>query len=147
LNGPTQTLPLIYQMSASAFRDITSGGNGAFSAGPGYDFVTGRGVPIVNLVVQGLGAPVEQPPPAPPAPPASASPNPFVDLAGLEAVAIEQFDSLVYRLLAMIDPGDFAARAAAAQQQLMQNPMLATPQGQQAAALGQAAFVQALSSI
>lgn len=35
--------PLIYQVSASALHDITSGGNGAFKAGKGYDEVTGRG--------------------------------------------------------------------------------------------------------
>jgi hypothetical protein len=45
---------LIYAMPSSAFHDITSGGNGAYSAGPGYDPVTGRGTPIANSVVNFL---------------------------------------------------------------------------------------------
>jgi subtilase family serine protease len=148
LNGPTQTLPLIYGMSATYFRDITSGTNGAYPATPGYDLVTGRGAPIVNLVVAGLGAPVVQPPSAPgqtASSPPAASHNPFVNLADLAAIAIEQFDSLMYRLLAMIDPRDFAVPAMSAQQQLMQNPLLPTPQGRQAAELGVAVFAQVLS--
>ncbi|HEY4454474.1 MAG TPA: S53 family serine peptidase [Pseudonocardiaceae bacterium] len=35
--------PLIYQINASALHDITSGSNGAYKAGQGYDLVTGRG--------------------------------------------------------------------------------------------------------
>ena len=57
LDGPTQTLPLLYSMSAKDFHDITSGsssGSPRYSAGPGYDLVTGRGTPIANLVVNDL---------------------------------------------------------------------------------------------
>ena len=50
LDGPTQTLPRIYQLPGSDFHDITSGSNG-FNAGTGYDLVTGRGSPIVNNLV------------------------------------------------------------------------------------------------
>ena len=53
LDGPTNTLPMLYGLPSSDFHDVTSGNNG-YSAGPGYDLVTGRGTPIVNLVVQGL---------------------------------------------------------------------------------------------
>ena len=53
LDGRTQTLPLLYQLPANDFHDITSGSNG-FSAGAGYDLVTGRGSPKANLVVAGL---------------------------------------------------------------------------------------------
>jgi hypothetical protein len=53
LDGPSQTLPDLYQLSGQAFRDITSGNNG-FAAGPGYDLVTGIGTPIANPVAQGL---------------------------------------------------------------------------------------------
>jgi kumamolisin len=35
--------PLLYQIGATAFHDTTSGSNGAFRAGTGYDLVTGRG--------------------------------------------------------------------------------------------------------
>jgi fibronectin type 3 domain-containing protein len=51
LNGYAQTLPSLYKLPASDFHDITSGFNGKYSAGIGYDLVTGRGSPIVNLLV------------------------------------------------------------------------------------------------
>ena len=57
LDGPSQTLPKIYSLSANDFHDITSGlsfGSPIYSAGPGYDLVTGRGTPIANLVVADL---------------------------------------------------------------------------------------------
>ena len=51
LNGATQTLPAIYSSAQSNFHDITSGSNGAFTAGPGYDEVTGRGTPKADLLI------------------------------------------------------------------------------------------------
>jgi hypothetical protein len=57
LDGPSQTLPALYQLPASDFHDITTGtstGTPQYSAGPGYDLVTGRGSPVANLVVAGL---------------------------------------------------------------------------------------------
>ncbi len=50
---PTQTLEALYSLPASDFHDITTGYNG-YSAGTGYDFVTGRGSPIANLLVPDL---------------------------------------------------------------------------------------------
>ena len=63
LDGPTQTLPMLYSMPASSFNDIISGstnsGSKHFNAGPGYDLVTGRGTPVVTQVVSNLiGTPV-----------------------------------------------------------------------------------------
>jgi len=50
--------PLLYPLLGSAcFRDITDGGNGAYSAGPGYDLVTGLGVPIMSALVSQLSTP------------------------------------------------------------------------------------------
>jgi kumamolisin len=47
--------PLIYPLMGSAsFRDIHTGSNGAFSAGPGYDLVTGIGVPNVKELITAL---------------------------------------------------------------------------------------------
>jgi kumamolisin len=47
--------PLIYPLLGTAcFRDITSGSNGQFSAGPGYDRVTGLGVPNVKQLINAL---------------------------------------------------------------------------------------------
>jgi subtilase family serine protease len=54
LDGGSQTLPTLYQLPQSDFHDITSGSNGTYSAGPGYDLVTGRGSPVANLIVAGL---------------------------------------------------------------------------------------------
>ncbi len=45
LDGATQTLPAIYDAPSADFRDVVQGSNGGFSAGPGYDEVTGRGTP------------------------------------------------------------------------------------------------------
>ena len=52
--GRSGTLPDLYNLPSSDFHDITSGSNGGFSAGPGYDLVTGRGSPDAPLVVSGL---------------------------------------------------------------------------------------------
>jgi kumamolisin len=47
--------PLIYPLMGSAcFRDIQAGTNGEFSAGPGYDMVTGIGVPNVKELIRAL---------------------------------------------------------------------------------------------
>lgn len=49
--------PQIYSSKAkSGFRDITSGNNGGFNAGPGWDACTGLGSPIGARLVQILGA-------------------------------------------------------------------------------------------
>jgi hypothetical protein len=59
LDGPTQTLPYLYQLdqtNPSSFHDITSGNNGTYFAGPGYDLVTGLGTPVANLLVPQLAA-------------------------------------------------------------------------------------------
>jgi kumamolisin len=47
--------PLLYPLNGTpCFRDIQSGSNGAFSAGPGYDMVTGMGVPNVGELLKAL---------------------------------------------------------------------------------------------
>jgi len=47
--------PLLYPlMGTPAFRDIKSGSNGQFTAGPGYDLVTGIGVPNVKELINAL---------------------------------------------------------------------------------------------
>jgi kumamolisin len=73
--------PLIYPMIGSnSFRDITQGNNGVFSAGTGYDLVTGIGVPNIQalsnaLLAQGGATPTRaktgRVSPAPPSSPAS----------------------------------------------------------------------------
>lgn len=57
LNGPTQALPDLYNLflkKPGDFHDITSGSNGAFTAGPGYDEVTGLGSPVANRLIPDL---------------------------------------------------------------------------------------------
>jgi hypothetical protein len=56
LDGPSQTLPALYTLAAGDFHDITVGGNGVFSAGPGYDETTGLGSPVAVAVVSDLSA-------------------------------------------------------------------------------------------
>jgi len=47
--------PLLYPLLGTpCFRDITQGSNGAYDAGPGYDMVTGLGVPNVAKLIQAL---------------------------------------------------------------------------------------------
>ncbi|HVC98603.1 MAG TPA: DUF4214 domain-containing protein [Pirellulales bacterium] len=53
LDGPSQTLPLLYELHSS-FHDVTQGGNPAYQATPGYDVVTGLGTPIANILVPQL---------------------------------------------------------------------------------------------
>jgi hypothetical protein len=79
LDGPTQTLPLIYALPASAFYDITAGGNQNFQAGPGYDLVTGRGSPVADQVVAGLLVAPSVSPPSGTPPPSSGNPPPSGD--------------------------------------------------------------------
>jgi predicted outer membrane repeat protein len=60
LNGPNQLLPAVYALYsdpvtyAADFHDITTGNSGLYSAGTGYDLVTGIGSPIVNRLVPDL---------------------------------------------------------------------------------------------
>jgi kumamolisin len=47
--------PLIYPLAGTpAFRDVTQGSNGGFSAGTGYDLVTGLGTPMVKELLARL---------------------------------------------------------------------------------------------
>ena len=55
--SPQQVMDILYQ-NTSDFHDITTGtsdGNPEYSAGPGYDYVTGLGTPIANEVVELAG--------------------------------------------------------------------------------------------
>jgi subtilase family serine protease len=46
----------LYQLPIADFHDVTAGANG-FSAGAGYDLVTGRGSPYANRIVHALASP------------------------------------------------------------------------------------------
>ena len=47
--------PLIYQLPAADFHDVTSGNNGGSTAGTGYDLASGRGSMIISKVATDLG--------------------------------------------------------------------------------------------
>ncbi len=84
LDGATQTLPMIYSAPSSDFHDITGGtstGSPHYSAGAGYDLVTGRGTPVANnLVAYLVGAPTG--PTNPTATHFSVTASPTSDMAG-----------------------------------------------------------------
>src|SRR6516162_10193096 len=49
--------PKIYPLiGTSNFRDITTGTNGCYNAGPGYDLCTGIGVPLIDTLIQKLSS-------------------------------------------------------------------------------------------
>lgn len=72
LNGsnPQGVLTTLYQNASSGiFHDVTSGtstGNPNYSAGSGYDYVTGMGSPLANLVVNTLVGTTTSTPPVSP---------------------------------------------------------------------------------
>ncbi|HZP25295.1 MAG TPA: S53 family peptidase [Terriglobales bacterium] len=75
--------PALYQTGegAGAFRDITSGNNGDFSAGPGWDACTGWGSPdganlLKTLSTSGGGTTSNPPPPPAPKPKPKPRPKP-----------------------------------------------------------------------
>ena len=55
-SDPTQTLSALYSLPPTDFHSITTGNNGGYSAGPGYNEVTGLGSPVANLLVPDLAA-------------------------------------------------------------------------------------------
>jgi hypothetical protein len=53
LDGPTQTLPALYDLARDNFHDITTGID-VYLPEPGYDLATGLGTPIANNLVPAL---------------------------------------------------------------------------------------------
>jgi hypothetical protein len=53
LDGPSQTLPMLYNLPSSDFHDILTGNDG-YPAEPGYDLATGLGSPNAGLLVPAL---------------------------------------------------------------------------------------------
>ena len=80
-SGLGNILPALYA-NPGAFRDVTSGQNGQYRAGPGFDLVTGLGTPrwdqLTSVLVGAAGPRGAAPAPAPsasPSPSPSASPS------------------------------------------------------------------------
>jgi hypothetical protein len=64
-SGAQQVMDILYQ-NPGDFHDITSGtstGSPEYTAGPGYDYVTGLGTPMVNLIVGSLDGNTSTSPP------------------------------------------------------------------------------------
>jgi PKD repeat protein len=55
--------PLVYALPASDFHDVTSGNNGGETAGPGYDFASGRGSMILSTAITHIGGGTSNLPP------------------------------------------------------------------------------------
>ena len=71
--------PNLYQTIATTkgtFRDITSGNNGDYSAGPGWDACSGWGSPNGTALLQALSAGLTPTPPPPTPPPTPPPPKP-----------------------------------------------------------------------
>ena len=49
--------PLLYALPATDFHDVLSGNNGGETAGPGYDFASGRGSLILGTAIKHIGVP------------------------------------------------------------------------------------------
>ncbi len=74
-----QLLPMLYQLPSSDFHDVTNGsssGSPNYSAGAGYDLVTGLGSPYADRIVAALSGQVLNAPPVSPQPPSSGSGSP-----------------------------------------------------------------------
>jgi outer membrane protein assembly factor BamB len=56
-NGLGDIHTALYAAGPAAFQDVVSGSNGAFSAGTGYDQVTGLGAPRMGALAEALGIP------------------------------------------------------------------------------------------
>jgi hypothetical protein len=54
-SGPTEAQQALYSLPQSNYNSITGGNNG-YSAGAGYNLVTGLGTPVANLLVSNLVA-------------------------------------------------------------------------------------------
>jgi hypothetical protein len=97
LDGPSQTLQMLYASAAAGdFNDIvggTSTGKPNYTAGPGYDLVTGLGTPKANLLVPYLAGSV----------PANV---PTFSISSVSAVAGTQFNITVTAMLGnQVDTG------------------------------------------
>jgi len=81
-----QLNPKIYPLNGTAaFRDITSGSNGAYSCTLGYDLVTGLGTPNVGVLLQDLvGTAATNAPSIEGFSPASGSPGTSVVITGMD---------------------------------------------------------------
>ena len=84
LDGASGTLPQVYGLPTADFHDVTTGSNG-YNATAGYDLVTGRGTPIVNVLAQAMAGTTPTPAPTPTPMIGSLTANPSSVTAGTTA--------------------------------------------------------------
>jgi len=96
LDSRSNTLPLLYSAPASDFHDIITGNNGD-AAGAGYDLVTGRGSPVLNLLIPYLVTGTFTPPPP--------STTPTIASLSANALTLTQGTPLVLTANSVSDPG------------------------------------------
>src|SRR5207248_1416293 len=49
--GPAEAQHALYSAPVSAFHQVSTGGNGTYTAGAGYNLVTGLGTPVANVLL------------------------------------------------------------------------------------------------
>ena len=114
--------PLIYSAKGTAaFRDITTGDNGAFSAGPGWDACTGLGSPMATALIKLLSTsaatkptPTPAPkPPKPPKPPKKKRPKPTAAKAPVKAAGKKSVKSVAKGSKSVAGKGKSTVKVAA----------------------------------
>jgi hypothetical protein len=104
LDSRTQTLPLLYSAPAADYHDITTGNNG-FAAGTGYDLVTGRGSPQVNLLIPYLVTGVSTVTTPPVTTPPVTTTGPTLTSISANALTIVEGQPLTLTANGVSDPG------------------------------------------
>lgn len=107
----TNFLQRLYALPQTCFRDIVTGNNGGFTAGPLYDLCTGRGtfsadfVQLVNIAPP-LPPPPQPPLPVPPPPPPVPPPPPPPEPPPVNVV-ISTLANLTRKTLDVVTPADW----------------------------------------
>jgi aspartate/glutamate racemase len=100
LDGATETLPALYALASGDYHDIISGtstGAPNYSAGPGYDLVTGRGSPFAAAVVNDLVGPTSTVPDIRVVSATADGRTTFSLSYAIDNVPVTQFDVGIYR--------------------------------------------------
>jgi subtilase family serine protease len=95
--------PLVYQLPASAFHDITSGSNGGESASSGYDLASGRGEMIMSVAYANLGGGSSNNPPV--ASNGSVTTNENTAVNGTLSASDQDGDSLTFSIVSQPSHG------------------------------------------
>ncbi|HET7396290.1 MAG TPA: Ig-like domain-containing protein [Gammaproteobacteria bacterium] len=95
--------PLVYQLPASAFHDITSGNNGGETASAGYDLASGRGEMIMSVAYANLGGGSSNNPPV--ASNGSVTTNENTSVNGTLSASDQDGDALTFSIVSQPSHG------------------------------------------